>query len=88
MSPNHDSTLDSLALLVQAIGRDWKLRQWFLELTQKTVLERSREISTTTNQMAAQHEDAQLVASLNLLGDPTLFDAVQQTLREHGRIND
>lgn len=86
MPINNIPALDALALLVQAIGRDRKLRQWFLGLTQKSILERQLEIYRTADRMTAQLEDAELIASTKLLADPKTFAAILQTLREHGHI--
>ena len=82
MAAETNTILDTLAGVVQAIAQDRKLRQWFFELAKKSTVERRNEIYAMTLRMAQQGEDAKIVASLHLLADAKVFEAVYQTLSE------
>jgi hypothetical protein len=88
MVANDNSALDALAILVQAIGRDKKLLQWFDGLAEKALVERRNEIYAMTDQMTKDRKDTNLIYSLGLLANPETFNAVRKTLHEHGYIND
>ena len=82
MALNTDSALEHLTRIVQVIGSDQKLRQWFADLAHKSLVERRNEIHSTSERMRQEGEDADLVASFLLLADPRVFYAACAALRE------
>jgi len=80
------TTLDSLAVLIQAIAHETKLKKWFCTLAGKSAAERRNEIFEAARQMTEQGEDPKITSSLFLLTEEKIFDAARQMLREHGHI--
>jgi hypothetical protein len=85
MTLDTESALDNLARMVQVIGRDQGLRQWFSALTQKSAVERRNEIFMTSERMRAEGKDTDLVASFRLLADSRVFDAARLALQEYDK---
>ena len=85
MTLDTESALDNLARMVQVIGRDQGLRQWFSALTQKSAVERRNEIFMTSERMRAEGKDMALVASFRLLADSRVFDAARLALQEYDK---
>jgi len=88
MAADINSTLDTLAVVIQAIAKDRKLRQWFSGLAEKSAVERRNGIYAMTARMTEQGEDAKIVASLRLLADAKIFDVICRALREVGCLED
>lgn len=88
MAANTSTTLDSLAILIQAVAHDPKLRKWFCALAGKSAGERRNEIFATARRMSEQEEDTKIISSLFLLTEEKIFDTARQMLREHGHINE
>jgi len=86
MAANTSTPLDALAILIQAVAHDQKLRTWFISFAGKSAVESRNEIFATTRQMASQGEDPKIISSLFLLTEEKIFDAARQMLREHGHI--
>jgi len=84
MANDINPTLDSLAAMIQAVAQDRELRQWFSGLAAQSAVGRRNEIYAMTARMTQQGEDAGIVASLFLLADAKIFDAVCRALREDG----
>jgi hypothetical protein len=87
MVVENNPAIDSLAILVQAVGRDKKLLQWFGALAQKTLVEKCNEIYAMADEMTKDRKDDNLICSLRLLAKPEIFYAVRKTLHEHGYIS-
>src|SRR5208282_6929932 len=85
MTLDTESALDNLARMVQVIGRDQRLRQWFSALTQQSAVERRNEIFMTSERMRAEGKDTDLVASFRLLADSRVFDAARLALQEYDK---
>jgi hypothetical protein len=85
MTLNTESALDILTRMVQVIGRDRKLRQWFSALTQQSAVDRRNEIFMTSEKMRAEGKDADLAASFRLLADSRVFDAARLALQEYDK---
>jgi len=85
MALNTDTALDNLTRMVQVIGRDQKLRQWFSALTQQSAVERRNEIFAASERMRAEGKDMDLVASFRLLADSKVFDAARLALQEYDK---
>ena len=83
MAINPDSALENLTRLVQVIGPDRELRQWFSALARKSAVERRNEIYLACERMRAAGQDADLVVSFRLLADARVFAAVSLALQEH-----
>ena len=88
MPANTSTTLDCLAVLIHAVGRDPKLRKWFGALAGKSAVERRNEIFAAAKRMNEQGEDPKIVSSMFLLTEEKIFDAALQSLRELGHIKD
>lgn len=88
MPANTSSTIDSLAILIQAIAHEAKLREWFCAIAGKSVVERRNEIFAAARRMNEQGKDPKIVSSMFLLTEEKIFDAARQTLREHGHIKE
>ena len=88
MAANTSTTLDSLAVLIQAIAHDQKLQKWFGALAGKSAVARRNEILATVGRMTEQGEDSKIISSLFLLTEEKIFDATQQILLEHGHIKE
>ena len=86
MAANTSTTLDSLAILIQAVAHDRKLQKWFCALAGKSAVERRNEILATATRMTDQGEDSKIVSSMFLLTEDKIFDVVRQILREHGHV--
>jgi len=86
MAANISTPLDALAILIQAVAHDQKLRKWFSSLAGKSAVERRNEIFETVRQMTERGEDQKIISSLFLLTEEKIFDAARQMLREHGHI--
>jgi hypothetical protein len=86
MPANTSTTLDALAILMHAVGRDPKLRKWFGALAGKSAVERRNEIFVLAKQMTEQGEDPKIISSLFLLTEEKIFEAALQSLRELGHI--
>jgi hypothetical protein len=82
MALNRDTALNNLARIVQVIRDERRLHEWFRALTNVSAVQRRNEIYSMVEQMKANSEDADLVASFQLLADPRLFDAARVALRE------
>ena len=82
MSKN--SSLDTLARLVQVVGRDPELRRWFAELQQKPEGARAKEIYVMAERMRAEGKDEELTAVFRLLADARVFKAAAVALEESG----
>jgi hypothetical protein len=85
MTLDTESALNNLARMVQVIGRDQRLRQWFSALTQQSAVERRNEIFMTSERMRAEGKDTDLVASFRLLADSRVFDAARLALQEYDK---
>jgi hypothetical protein len=85
MALDTESALDNLARMVQVIGRDQALRQWFSALTQKSAVERRNEIFMTGERMRAEGKDTDLVAPFRLLADSKVFDAARLANQEYDK---
>jgi hypothetical protein len=83
MAINPDSVLDNLTRLVQVIGPDQQLRQWFSALAKKSAVERRNEIYLACERMQAAGQDADLVVSLRLLADARVFTATALALQAY-----
>jgi len=81
MTLDTESALNNLARMVQVIGRDQRLRQWFSALTQQSAVERRNEIFMTSERMRAEGKDTDLVESFRLLADSRVFDAARLALK-------
>lgn len=88
MPANTSSTIDSLAILIQAIAHEAKLREWFCAIAGKSAVERRNEIFAAARRMNEQGEDPKIVSSMFLLTEEKIFDAARQMLREHGHIKE
>jgi hypothetical protein len=86
MKTDADSALESLARLVQVIGRDTTLRQRFCRLANLSPVQRSNEIHIMAEQMTAERKDPELVALFRLFEDARVFEAGMTALRECGYI--
>jgi hypothetical protein len=82
MSTSADTALDNLARIVQVVKRDRELRRWFDGLSQKAASERRNEIMVMSAKMTAMSEDADLVASFQMLADERVFDAACEALAD------
>ena len=85
MTLDTESALNNLARMVQVIGRDQRLRQWFSALTQQSAVERRNEIFMTSERMRAEGKDTDLVESFRLLADSRVFDAARLALQEYDK---
>jgi hypothetical protein len=85
MALDAESALDNLTRMVQVIGRDRELRQWFSALTEQSAVERRNEIFMTSEKMRAEGKDTELVASFRLLADSRVFDAARLALQEYDK---
>jgi len=85
MIVNTDSALDNLTRMVQYIGRDRKVQEWFSALADKSDAERRNEIYTTSERMQAEGKDLDLVVSFRLLADPSVFSAARVALETQRR---
>ena len=88
MAANTSKTIDSLAILIQAIAHEAKLRDWFCAIAGKSAVERRNEIFAAAKRMNEKGEDPKIVSSMFLLTEEKIFDAVRQMLREHGHIKE
>ncbi|MEI7733092.1 MAG: hypothetical protein WCO56_26205 [Verrucomicrobiota bacterium] len=82
MPEGDDKALERLSQLVQAIGKDPELRQWFVALCSEQSAARRREISRMSQQMQSQQVVPEVIASFNLLADEQIFNAVRVALWE------
>ena len=73
---------EALAKILQTIGNDASLRNWFFSLEGKSTAWRNRELAMLSERMKARNEDARLVEALQWLREETLFQAALQTMRE------
>ena len=83
MAINPDSVLDNLTRLVQVIGPDRQLRQWFSALAEKSAVERRNEIYLACERMQTAGQDADLAVSLRLLADARVFTATAIALQAY-----
>ena len=81
MALNHGMALNNLARLVLVIRDDRQLDAWFREVAQKSAVERRNEIYSMVERMNCEGEDADLVASFQLLADSRVFHAARVALR-------
>jgi len=86
MAANTSTTFDSLAILIQAVAHEPKLRDWFCTLAGKSAVERRNEIFAATRRMSGQGEDPEIISALFLLTEEKIFAVARQALREHGHI--
>jgi hypothetical protein len=84
MGTDADSALDNLAAFVQAIAGDPTLRERFCRIAKMSPTQRFNEIQIMAHRMAAEGEDAELIASLRLLADARVFGAAMAALRDCG----
>jgi hypothetical protein len=85
MAFNRDMTLENLSRMVRVIRHDRKLREWFSGMADKSTVERRNDIYAMIRQMEVQREDADLVASFQLLSDSRVFEAACIALGERRR---
>jgi hypothetical protein len=85
MALNRDTTLNNLTRIVQVIKDDRLLQEWFDGLAHKPEVERRNEIYSTVERMKAEGEDADLVASFQLLADSEIFHAAGVALRGNNK---
>jgi hypothetical protein len=85
MALNRDMAVDNLARIVQVIRDDRRLHEWFHALTCEAAVQRRNEIFATVERMRADGEDADLVASFQLLSDSRVFEAACMALGERRR---
>ena len=83
MTISANSALNNLTRMVQVVGRDPQLRQWFSALAQKPAADRRNEIYSTSERMRADGKDEDLVASFRLLADSRVFDAARVALQKY-----
>jgi len=88
MAANTSTTFDSLAILIQAVAHEPKLRDWFCTLAGKSAVERRNEIFAATRRMSGQGEDPEIISTLFLLTEEKIFAVARQALREHGHIKE
>jgi len=88
MAPDADSVADSLTTLVQVIGRDRNLSQWFRRLDQMSAIERRNQVFKISEQMTNDGKDRDAVDAFRLLADTRIFDATRLALRECGYIDE
>jgi hypothetical protein len=88
MAANTSNTFDALAILIQAIAHEPKLRDWFCALAGKSAVERRNEIFAATRRMSGQGEDPKIISALFLLTEEKIFATARQMLREHGHIKE
>lgn len=86
MTDHADSAFDSLTKLVQVIGRDRNLFEWFRQLDQMSADERRNQIFRISDQMTAAEKDPDIVKAFRLLADPRMFDAARLALQDSGYI--
>jgi hypothetical protein len=84
MAFRRDKVLNNLARIIQVIRNDRKLHEWFSRLAHKSTVERRNEIYAMLERMRAEGEDAELMASLQLLSDSKVFEAARMALGEPG----
>jgi hypothetical protein len=84
MAPNTNTALDTLARMVQIVGRDPDLLRWFRELARKPADQRRNDIYLAAERMRAEGKDQELVTCFRLLADPRVFEAARVALRECG----
>ena len=82
MAITHDAVLDNLARCVQVVKEDRRLSDWFHTLAQMSAASRRAQIYLMVEEMTANHENGDLIASFQLLADPTVFQAAQAALQE------
>jgi hypothetical protein len=82
MALNRNMALDDLACIVQVIGDDRGLREWFRAMAHESAVDRRNKIYAMVERMRADGEEADLVASFQLLADSRIFRAARVALRE------
>ena len=82
MAISPDSAFDSLARMVQVIGADQNLRAWFGKLACTSPVGRRDEIYVMIQRMSAEGQNADLVASFELLADSRVFEAACTALHK------
>lgn len=84
MTNDPDEALETLMRLVQVVGREQELRDWFCNLARQTAVERRNGIYAMAERMRTQGADAELCAAFRALADTRVFDATQLALQECG----
>jgi hypothetical protein len=72
----------ALEHLTSAIASDETLRAWFLKLEDLSSNLRTNAILQITTEMRHGDEDPDLIGALAALCEPTLYQAVKETLQE------
>lgn len=86
MALNPDSAFDNLTRIVQVIGGDQKLREWFFGLARLSAVRRRNEIYGVVERMTAEGQDVDLTVSFQMLADSRVFEAACVALGKSGGI--
>ena len=84
MTPDPDSALDGLTLVIEAVRASTSLQRWFLELARVSDRARREVIRLATQEMRVRGEPEDLISAFQLLAHPALFAGVSSALREVG----
>jgi len=72
--------LEILALLVEIIGSDSKLREWFDQLTARSAVERRNAIYALSEKMKSTGKEPDAIVAFRLMADPRVFSAARLAL--------
>ncbi len=79
---NSAAVLNELSLIARVFAQNQDLARWFAGLTHLPLVERRNEIYRLSEKMRQNYEDTALIASFQLLADPTVFNAVLEILKK------